>query len=175
MPARRKAVRLLLGTLAVYALLVATHRGEFWPFSIYPMFSQAGQPWSRTVVRTVEAGAFEAGAARWRETSLGALPGQPFALDLHGVDQTDLSNFVSKTRRWDADRTAALHALFDGQFYPGQAPEKESVHEGRGRGRSFLVLRADGRLTEADSVAVSFVPYALLRPDTTLLNPRLPR
>jgi hypothetical protein len=36
--------------LLIYAVLVASHEGEFWPFSIYPMFSQAGNPWTRAMV-----------------------------------------------------------------------------------------------------------------------------
>lgn len=39
--------------LLINILLVSTHRGEFWPFSIFPMFSQAGNPWSRGVVENV--------------------------------------------------------------------------------------------------------------------------
>ena len=60
---RRKALRITLGTLIVYALLVATHLGEFWPFSIYPMFSQAGNPWSRAVVREMPPGTDSRGIA----------------------------------------------------------------------------------------------------------------
>lgn len=47
----KRALHIVGGVLVVYALLVATHLGEFWPFSIYPMFSQAGTPWTRAVVR----------------------------------------------------------------------------------------------------------------------------
>lgn len=32
-------------TMVVFAVLVGTHEGEFWTFSIDPMFSQAGNPW----------------------------------------------------------------------------------------------------------------------------------
>lgn len=37
--------------LVVYGLLVAIHLGEFWPFSIYPMFSQTGNPWTGAAER----------------------------------------------------------------------------------------------------------------------------
>ena len=33
--------------------LLPSHEGEFWPFSIYPMFSQAGNPWTRAMVLDV--------------------------------------------------------------------------------------------------------------------------
>jgi hypothetical protein len=42
-------------------------------------------------------------------------------------------------------------------------------------GRALLVIRVDGSLQEDDTVAIEYVPYALLRADTTLLNPSLPR
>lgn len=154
MPAYRKARYVLFGTLVVYALLVATHLGEFWPFSIYPMFSQAGGQWSRAVVRVVE----PPDALRWQTVSAAGLPGRPYPLEQRGVDAIDLANFVSKTEVWDAERVAGLRQM----FYTRS-------------GRRLLVMRVNGRLNDADSVVVEFVPYALLRPDTTLLNPRLPR
>ncbi len=154
-PLYRKAGVLLLGTLLAYGLLVATHVGEFWPFSIYPMFSQAGQPWSRTVVREVE----PAGAVTWRPVATAGLPGRAFAAAPHGVDQTDLANFVSKTQRWDADRVAALKRLFAGSL--GEGP--------------LLVMRAGGEIVDGDSVRLTFTPYVLLAEDSVRLNPSLPR
>ena len=49
----RKGMKIIGITLLIYALLVAPHEGEFWPLSIYPMFSQAGNPWSRAMVLDV--------------------------------------------------------------------------------------------------------------------------
>ena len=43
-------VRLLLGAFWISGALLATNLGEFWPFSIYPMFSKAGGEWTRAVV-----------------------------------------------------------------------------------------------------------------------------
>ncbi|MDX1586597.1 MAG: hypothetical protein R3222_07630, partial [Balneolaceae bacterium] len=45
---------ILIAVLVVNIALVATHEGEFWPFSIFPMFSQAGNPWSRGVLERVD-------------------------------------------------------------------------------------------------------------------------
>jgi hypothetical protein len=41
--------------------------------------------------------------------------------------------------------------------------------------RTLRVYRADGRMTDGDSVAVTFVPVATVSADTVLLNPVLPR
>lgn len=151
---RSRALSTLLGTLLVYALLVATHEGEFWPFSIYPMFSQAGHPWSRAIVRDVsgtEAVPWDTVAAR------SDLPGVPFPLAEHGIDPIDLSNFVSKTQTWNADRVNGLRTMF-----------YDHADE-----RDLLVMRVNGRLVGSDSVAVEFVPYVLIRADTSALHPAL--
>lgn len=151
---RRRALATLLGTLLVYALLVATHEGEFWPFSIYPMFSQAGQPWSRAVVRDVSG----AEAVAWDTlASRDALPGRPFPLAEHGIDPIDLANYVSKSATWDDARVSGLRTM----FYD-HVPE-----------RDLLVMRVNGRLVGGDSVAVTFVPYVLVRADTAATNPLL--
>jgi hypothetical protein len=154
MSALRRAGRLLAGTLVVYALLVATHRGEFWPFSIYPMFSQAGNPWSRAVVRDVTD---EPTPVRWETVSLDSLPGEPFALRPHGVNNIDLANFVSKTETWTPKRVQGLRSLFTPHY----------------RDRELLVMRVNGRLVGGDSVAVEFVPYVYLHADSSALRPSL--
>jgi hypothetical protein len=152
----RRAGRLLFGILFVYALLVATHKGEFWPFSIYPMFSQAGNPFSRAVVRDVSA---EAEPVRWTTASLDSLPGQPFPLRPNGVDNIDLANFVSKTEAWTPRRVQGLQSLFKPHL-----PDHE-----------LLVMRVNGRMVEGDSVVVDFVPYVYMHADSTDLNPDLRR
>lgn len=126
----------------VYGLLVATNLGEFWPFSIYPMFSQGGIAWSRAVVREVPDD-----SVRWEPVSLNDLPGDPYPLVEHGIDHIDLANFVSKTQYWDEERLAGLRKMF------GQAELEQ---------RNLLVMRAHGQMIEGDSVVVSFTPYVLL-------------
>jgi hypothetical protein len=154
--ALHRAGRLLFGVLLVYALLVATHKGEFWPFSIYPMFSQAGNPFSRAVVRDVST---EASSVRWNTAALDSLPGQPFPLRPNGVDNIDLANFVSKTEAWTPKRVKGLQSLFKPHL---------SDHE-------LLVMRVNGRMVEGDSVVVDFVPYVYMHADSTALNPDLRR
>lgn len=153
---RQRARRTLLGTLLVYALLVATHLGEFWPFSIYPMFSQGGNDWSRAVVRTVPDTLDPAWEA---ESDVEALPGTGFPLTKYGIDPIDLSNYVSKTEAWTSSRTQGLRTMFS---------DETERH-------TFLVMRVNGTMTEQDSVVVEYVPYALVRDDHVALNPSLPR
>lgn len=151
----RKAGRVLGGVLLVYALLVATHLGEFWPFSIYPMFSQGGQPWSRAVVREVPR---ETSTFGWGTYSSASLPGVAYPLLEYGIDPIDLANFVSKTRNWDEPRLAALRRMF--------YPDGEVT-------RPLLVFRVDGSITDDDSVVVAYRPYVLITPDSVVGSPAL--
>lgn len=152
----KRARNTLIVTFLAYALLVATNLGEFWPFSIFPMFSQGGIPWSRAVVRDVSD---DPESVRWGRITAAELPGDAYPLLEHGVNPIDLANFVSKTRSWHEERVDGLRRMFG---------EDELAR------RRVLVVRADGELI-GDSVAVTFVPYALMLSDTTLLHPDLPR
>lgn len=149
----RRAGRLLIGTLVLYGLLVATHRGEFWPFSIYPMFSQAGQPWSRVIVHEVP----QAWTPAWDTVSLDKLHGKPFALKQVGQGNKDISEYVARTKDWTPERISGLRALL--------SPASSQ--------RNLLVIQARGRLSERDSLIVEHVPLLLLKPDTSFVHPRL--
>lgn len=153
----RRSRRALLASFVAYALLVSVNLGEFWPFSIYPMFSQGGIPWSRAVVMDV---GDDASAMQWGDLSSEDLPGDPYPLTEHGISPIDLANFVSKSRVWDEARVGGLRRMFG---------ERELERT------SLLVVRVNGRIVEDDSVAVSFVPYVLMHRDTTQLNPVLQR
>lgn len=154
-----KARTAIWGVLLVYALTVATHLGEFWPFSIYPMFSQAGNPWSRSLVREVAPD----DSVSWDTVSLDALPGQPYGVASGGVDAIDLANFVSKTNVWDTDRVAALKLMLLAD--PPRVP------------LDLLVFRVRARLTETDSVAILATPYVRVgtdrAPSATDVNPEI--
>ena len=151
-PARTSAI-ILLTSFVVYGLLVSTNEGEFWPFSIYPMFSQGGNDWSRALVREVEAD-----HADWDTLAVRSLPGKPFPLLQHGIDPIDLANFVSKTRVWNDARVDGLRRMFG---------------EDLDRPGGLLVLRVNGRMTTPDSIGVEAVPYALLTSSGAELNPVL--
>lgn len=149
------ARRLLGGTFLVYALLVATHLGEFWPFSIYPMFSQGGNTWTRALIRDVSE---VPGSNLWQTVfEDDDLPGDPYPLGLTDINQNDVANFVSKTRVWNADRVVALRKIFG-----------ETVDE-----RSLLVYRVQGRLSEGREVEVTYTPFVMLAPEDTHFNPAL--
>lgn len=146
-----KALRIVGIVFALYAVLVATHRGEFWPFSIYPMFSQAGQPWTRALVRKVPAET----DLSWKKTSLEDLPGQPFPVEYHGIAQSDLANYVGKTNEWTEQRIRGLRSVLGGN-YEFSTP--------------LLVMRVRGRLV-GDSVAVRATPVLLYTRNTVQRNP----
>lgn len=152
----RRAIRVLIATLVAYGVLVGANEGEFWPFSIYPMFSQGGNPWSRAIVRDVATD----DSARWSPVTSADLPGEPYPLFVHGVDPIDLSNFVSKTERWDDARIAGLRKMFGEQEL---------------RDRALLVMRVNGRINQEDSVIVEFVPYVRLSAEESRLNETLSR
>lgn len=150
----RTSARILASTLLVYALLVSTHLGEFWPFSIYPMFSKAGQPWTRVVVRTLSAE--EARELSWEPTAMDRLPGDAFPLVPHGISQNDVANYVSKTTTWTSERIEGFLSLFRRH----RADER------------LLVVRVQGRLAAGrDAVEVVATPYLFMHADSIQLNP----
>lgn len=151
---RARSLRILGSIFVVYALLVATHRGEFWPFSIYPMFSQAGEPWSRAVVRTLP-NATTPDSLGWRTVPLDRLPGDAYPLREHGINQNDLSTYLAKTEQWTDDRVDTLHSLFV---------------KNRSLARPLLVYRVKGKLI-GDSVSVRATPVLLITAEAAHLSP----
>lgn len=147
-------MRVLGWTLLVYALLVSTHLGEFWPLSVYPMFSQAGNPWDRALVREIP----DADSMNWEITNLENLQGMPVAVKALGVDQIDYSNFVSKTKTWTSKRTNSLRYML--------GEDHISDH-------NLAIYKVSGQLTPDDSVAIQYTPLFLFTKDTTLSNPSL--
>lgn len=155
----RRSLRILAGVFVLYALLTATHEGEFWPFSIYPMFSQAGNPWTRAVVREVPTD--DPAAIDWTAASLDRMPGEAFPLERYGIFQNDLANYVSKSTSWDEAHLKGVRAMFEGHF-----PDEGGL----------LVMRVRGALTEGaagDSVAITAEPFLFISADTSLASPQV--
>ena len=150
---RTRALYVLLSVFVVYGVLVATHEGEFWPFSIFPMFSQAGNEWSRAVVRELPA-AEAAPPDTWAPVRQAELPGAPLALTDYGL-RHDLANFIARTETWDEARVNGLRRMFATPL---------ASHE-------LLVYQVRGGPTAGDTVDVRFIPYAYLSADTTVLRP----
>lgn len=131
----KRAMWLVIGPVLI---LLATHLGEFWPFSIYPMFSRAGRPFTRSVVRELEPN--EPLAATQYE--LAGLPGKPFPLVPVGIAQNDVACFVSKTVEWTPELKANMQQLF-------------AEHTQKKR---LVVFAADGHFGEAGGVDVHYRP-----------------
>lgn len=152
---KRKSSRYLLSVLVVYALLVAPHEGEFWPFSIYPMFSKAGKLWTRALVREVSS---TPDSLKWQITDLNHLQGSAVTLEDYGIDQIDYANFVSKTIVWDKERKLALQKMFG---------------EGNIGDHKFMIMKVSGWLERKDSVVTCAAPLFLVTKDSVYSNPQL--
>lgn len=146
---------ILFSVLIINILLVATHEGEFWPFSIFPMFSQAGNPWSRGVVQQIDS---LEDSTLWETKPRSQIQNRVLSLDSIGVDAIDYANFVSKTETWNAPRIQGLRDLLQIEDYSGSM---------------WMATQVKGYLTENDSVVVVAVPLLLVTPDTTYHNPDL--
>jgi len=141
--AARRAAWVLALVVVLDVALVATHAGEFWPFSTYPMFARAGRPWQRALVRVLDPA--ELAAAGSVLVSLTALPGQPLPLRAHGIPQNDLSSLVQRAESWGDAELAGLARLF------GDLPCRSPL----------LVVRVRGAL-ERGAVQQLVAPVALL-------------
>lgn len=146
--------KLLFAVFIINILLVSTHEGEFWPFSIFPMFSQAGNPWTRAMVVDVQ----RDGQDIWATQPLDSVAARAVSLNEYDVDQIDYANFVSKTEIWTDRRIRALRRLFDIDRRPGE---------------QWMITKVHGHLTETDSVVVEAVPLMLITSDSTYKNPDL--
>ncbi len=148
-------MRITLITFLLSGILLATHEGEYWPFSIYPMFSKAGNPWTRAIVTDVSN---VDSASVWQTTSLNEINGTVESILDAGVDQIDFSNFVSKTRNWDEKRVQALRTMLGEQHFYNE---------------DWMIFKVRGQMVGDDSVTVQVTPYLLFKSDTTLFNPNL--
>lgn len=147
--------KILVSVLLINFLLVATHKGEFWPFSIFPMFSKAGNPWTRAIVQQIDDP--ESGDI-WSVKPLHEVAERVVGIEEYGVDPIDYANFVSKTTDWNEKRIRALrtHLGIDSM-----------------EGRQWMVTKVHGYLTDDDSVVVNTQPLFLFTSDTTYKNPNL--
>ena len=155
---QRRAMLAVGSTLGFYVVSVATHLGEFWPFSIYPMFSRAGRPWTRAMmVDITDSPELE----NWGPWSLDDLPGTPFPTREVGVSANDLAKFVQLTKSWTDERISALRELYS-------APLAQK--------RRLMLLKAEGRFvegTEGREVSISLVGLVRLSATQALVNPQL--
>lgn len=160
MSALKKTTKAMITILVIYGVLVATHLGEFWPFSIFPMFSQAGNPWTRAMAMDVTDITDELGEEIWKTDKVNELPGFNFAMRTYGIDQIDFSNFVSKTRDWNELRVQALRDMIG---------EENMVD------RKLMIYKVRGHMTDDNEVVITATPFILLAPDKNSFNPYLPQ
>lgn len=139
--------------LAINILLVATHEGEFWPFSIFPMFSQAGKPWSRGVVENVRD---SSRTDLWTTKPIANMAGRILPLQEYGIHEIDFANYISKTKEWNDKKINGLRSTFRIDEHPGQM---------------WMATRVVGSINEQDSIIVKAIPLFLFTSDTTLKNP----
>lgn len=156
MEASKKALQILLYLFISWAVLVATHLGEFWPYSIYPMFSQAGKQWTRALI--VESEKDPDSLEFWDTTGRDGLTGRVVSTKSIGVDTIDYSNFVVKTKNWTPER---VHAL---RYMLGEHHFAEST---------FVIYKVSGYLDEEGKVQVQYLPFLAFTNDTTYQNPNL--
>ncbi|MFN1833690.1 hypothetical protein AB2B38_000395 [Balneola sp. MJW-20] len=147
-------MKILLFTFLTFGILVGTHLGEFWPLSIYPMFSKAGNPWTRALVRDIEE--LPTDSAVWNTRNINTLPGKQVSLAEIGVDQIDYSNFVSKTKNWNSERIQALRTMLGEEYLQEQ---------------NFMIYKVQGKLTDDDSVLIDYVPILYFSSDRSYFNP----
>lgn len=134
---------LALGLGACYLLLALSHGGEFWPFSRFPMFSNAQKPWLRATLRELRA---EDLALPLREVGQRDLPGVAFALGSLGIDQNDLSELL----RPQGDTLDAQEGALLQQYFPDIGA------------RTLVLYRVRGRLREDGTPRIRYRPFALL-------------
>ena len=150
-----KHKRIIVTVLVINILLVSTHEGEFWPFSIFPMFSQAGKPWSRGVVEDVQD---TTRTDLWETKPIAEIENRILPLQQYGIHEIDFANYISKTKTWNQERINGLRSTFQIDQYPGEI---------------WIATRVTGHINEQDSVVIKAIPMFLFTADTTLKNPNL--
>lgn len=136
---RRAAYSLIVA----YAALLATQHGEFFPCSMFPMFSKAGRPWERAIVRELTSGTDPECVVETER-----LPGSAVALASVGIDQNDASKALLGISAMPDERAAqqTLARLF--------APAHTT--------QSLAVYRARGALDTERAVRVTYHLFATI-------------
>lgn len=151
----QKYKRIIAIVFLINILLVATHEGEFWPFSIFPMFSQAGKPWSRGVVENVQD---SSRTDLWITKPIGEIEDRILPLEDYGIHEIDFANYISKTKDWNAKKINGLRSTFTIANYPDQM---------------WMATRVTGSIDDQGSVVIKAIPMFLFTADSTFKNPNL--
>lgn len=151
----QKYKHIIYSVLLINILLVSTHEGEFWPFSIFPMFSQAGAPWSRGLVENVED---TTRPDLWETKPVTSIDDRILPLQKYGIHSIDFANYISKTKDWNTKKINGLRSTFGIDRHPGQM---------------WMATRVVGSINEQDSVVIKTIPMFLFTADSTYKNPNL--
>ena len=145
--ARRRFKGLAIGIALVYAIIIVSADGEFWPFSKFPMFSRSGRPWTRAFVTEVSAAEAQVPLGEVWEKEV---PGKPFALHHHHINQDDLSAVVRSYKGpLQQEQTDFLATYFD-----------RVRHE-----RTLILYSVLGRFRPDRTVRERFTPIAIIGPE----------
>ncbi len=139
----------IIATLVIYGALVATHEGEFWPFSTYQMFSQGGLPWDKPVLLELDAEACKTSEF----SSLEELNEFGVALNPYGIDHRDFSNFARHLSNPGEEELLALRSLL------------QPVIDGN-EGLCITAIYAE---TSGSDINLTFTPAMYLSRDETIL------
>ena len=145
--ARRRFMWLFGGVLLSWFLLVFTHSGEFWPFSRFPMFARSGKPWRLALVRELSA---EELAQPLAEVWEKELPGRPFPLHRHHINQDDLS--------------AVIRPMWDGVM-PAHTELLARYFQEHRATQNLVLYLVRGSLRKDRSVRIRFRPLAVMTRD----------
>lgn len=134
-------------TTCVGVVLVATHLGEFWPFSIFPMFSRSGRPWRNALVVALDDSDAELVGRTW---TLAELPGPIVALEPLGIPQRDFAKLLVEERSWTDQGAQHLRDVLTPAL--------------RSHAR-LLVVDVRGDLDARSELRITARPFAELRAD----------
>lgn len=147
----QKVSKTLLILILSYALLVATHLGEFWPFSIFPMFSQTGKTWEKVIVREIGGDTLKTSVAILDAHSL---PGKPFILRDTKINQNDLSNFIRLNKEWDEERKEILNGFFQNYL----------------ENKTLMIIKVKGNFdSHGDSMRITYQPFGSISDDSIII------
>jgi hypothetical protein len=157
---KRRAALALGGTFLVYAATVAPYEGEFWPFSIFPMFSRAGKTWTRAMVLDVSAlqADHNGELPGWGPWTMDSLPGKPISTRAAKVSTNDLSKYIQRTKEWTDERREGLRTLFASALADG---------------RTLLVLRVTGAPAADGGVTITLTGLVKMNSQEVVVNPTL--
>lgn len=149
----RRFKRLLIAILVANFALLSLHRGEFWPFSRFTMFSRSGKAWARPLLRELSAQEVQLPLGEVWENQL---PGRAFPVHDHHINQDDLAQVVRPT----VDGLNQEQANFLARYFSDVRAE-----------RQLVLYAVHGSFRRDGSVRVRFRPLARIGPDGVLPLP----